>query len=227
MNLFVCCPGDFGKEVLDCARRINESKNRWDKIYFTNETCFIDSSCIGKEIYGAKLFTLDTVTEEYDLNSFEVSIAIGEPLVRKEIYHKLKSNDVKLATLVDNTAIISDTAKLGDGVIILAYCCVSSLAILGNNTVLNFYALIGHDVTLKENCVVSAAVNIGGNCSVGENSFIGMGAQIMQGVTIGKDVIVGIGSVVYNDIPDGVIVLGNPARPMRHNIDKKVFRKLR
>lgn len=224
MDLFVCCPGGFGKEVLDSARRTNKFKNRWDEIYFTNETCFIDSSCIGKEIYGTTLFTLDTVLEKYDLNSFEVSIANGEPLVRKAIYDKLKSNDVKLATLVDNTAIVSDTAKIGEGVIILAYCFVSSSAVIGNNSVLNTNALVGHDVRLGEHCVVSSAVNIGGNCSVGENSYIGMGAQIKERAIIGKEVIVGMGSVVYNDIPDEVIALGNPARPMRRNLDKKVFK---
>jgi acetyltransferase-like isoleucine patch superfamily enzyme len=33
-----------------------------------------------------------------------------------------------------------------------------------------------------------------------------------------------MGSVVYNDIPDQMIALGNPARPMRRNDDKKVFK---
>jgi acetyltransferase-like isoleucine patch superfamily enzyme len=33
-----------------------------------------------------------------------------------------------------------------------------------------------------------------------------------------------MGSVVYNDIPDQMIALGNPARPMRRNDEKKVFK---
>ena len=224
MNLFVCCPGGFGKEVIDSARRINKFKNRWDELYFANETCFIDSSIIGKEIYGTTLFTLDSVLEKYDLSSFEVAIASGEPSVRKAIYENLKANNVKLATLVDNTAIVSETAKLGDGVIVLAACYISSAAILENNVSLNAHALVGHDSILKENCVVSSAVNIGGNCTIGENSYIGMGAQIKQGINIGKDAIIGMGAIVYNDIPDCVIALGNPARPMKNNIDRKVFK---
>ena len=54
-----------------------------------------------------------------------------------------------------------------------------------------------------------------------------MGVLIKEGTVIGKDAIVGMGSVVYNDIPDDVIAVGNPARPMRKNIDKKVFKKLK
>ena len=50
-----------------------------------------------------------------------------------------------------------------------------------------------------------------------------MGAQIKQGVKIGSNTIIGMGSVVYNDIPNNVIALGNPARVSRKNINNKVF----
>ncbi|SLM63741.1 hypothetical protein DAQ1742_02892 [Dickeya aquatica] len=35
--------------------------------------------------------------------------------------------------------------------------------------------------------------------------------------------IVGMGAAVFNDIPDEVIALGNPARILRKNDSKKVF----
>jgi len=43
-------------------------------------------------------------------------------------------------------------------------------------------------------------------------------------VRIGDGVIVGMGSVVFNDLPDNVIALGNPARPMRPNLEQRVFK---
>ncbi len=45
-----------------------------------------------------------------------------------------------------------------------------------------------------------------------------------RGISIGSNSIVGMGSVVYNDIPDGVIALGNPARVARPNQIKKFLR---
>ncbi len=220
MKLFIYCAGGFGREIYDSAKRINESNYKWDEI------CFIDDNVsLGDKFYDAMLFTFDKVLEKYDLNSFEVSIANGEPVVRKSIYDKLKSRNIKLATLVDNTSIVSKTAKIGEGVIVTPYCSISSSAVVGNNIAINTKAIVGHDVRLGEHCVISSLVNLGGACSVGENSYIGMGVQIKEGgIIIGKDVIVGMGSVVYNDIPDEVIALGNPARPMRKNIDKKVFK---
>lgn len=44
---------------------------------------------------------------------------------------------------------------------------------------------------------------------------IGSNATILGGVTIGEGSIVGAGSVVTHDVPDGVIVAGNPARILR------------
>ena len=48
--------------------------------------------------------------------------------------------------------------------------------------------------------------------SVGSNVFIGTGALILKGVQIGNDCIVGANSVVTKNVPDGVVVAGNPAR---------------
>jgi acetyltransferase-like isoleucine patch superfamily enzyme len=44
---------------------------------------------------------------------------------------------------------------------------------------------------------------------------IGSNATILCGVTIGEGAIVGAGSVVTHDVPDGVVVAGNPARIIR------------
>ncbi|MDT5091129.1 MAG: hypothetical protein QOH60_492 [Mycobacterium sp.] len=47
---------------------------------------------------------------------------------------------------------------------------------------------------------------------VGDNVGIGIGAIIMPGVTIGRGAIVGGGAVVTKDVPEGVVVGGNPAK---------------
>jgi acetyltransferase-like isoleucine patch superfamily enzyme len=50
-----------------------------------------------------------------------------------------------------------------------------------------------------------------------------MSVPVKETIKIGKDSIVGMGSVVLRDIQDGMIALGNPARPMKENVSKRVF----
>lgn len=56
--------------------------------------------------------------------------------------------------------------------------------------------------------------------TVGDNVWIGAGVQVMPGVTIGSNVVIGGGSVVVNDIPDGVLAVGDPCRVVRTLTEK-------
>ena len=51
-----------------------------------------------------------------------------------------------------------------------------------------------------------------GKVHIGNNVFIGVNSTILKGVTIGNNVIIGANSLVNKDIPDDVVVAGNPAK---------------
>jgi acetyltransferase-like isoleucine patch superfamily enzyme len=50
---------------------------------------------------------------------------------------------------------------------------------------------------------------------IGAGTWVGARAIVLPGVTIGKRVVVGAGAVVTKDVPDEVLVAGNPARVIR------------
>ncbi|WP_425393687.1 DapH/DapD/GlmU-related protein [Cohnella panacarvi] len=54
---------------------------------------------------------------------------------------------------------------------------------------------------------------------IGENCFVAPGAHIYTaahpGVTIGDNVVVASGAVVTKDVPDNVVVGGNPAKVIK------------
>jgi acetyltransferase-like isoleucine patch superfamily enzyme len=54
--------------------------------------------------------------------------------------------------------------------------------------------------------------NAYGKVRIGNNVYIGAYSIILPGITIGDNVIVGAGSIVTKDIPDNIIVAGNPAK---------------
>lgn len=58
-----------------------------------------------------------------------------------------------------------------------------------------------------------------GVIEVGNRSFIGAFSIVMPNVRIGSDTIIAAGSVVTQNIPDGVVVAGNPARVIKSTAD--------
>ena len=52
---------------------------------------------------------------------------------------------------------------------------------------------------------------------IGDNVVIGTHAQIIGNVTIGNNSIVGAGAIVTRDVPDNVVVVGNPAKILKSN----------
>ena len=82
-------------------------------------------------------------------------------------------------------------------------------------------------ITLGDNCTLAPRVQVYahdastnlllgytkiGKVNIGDCTFVGAGSIILPGVTIGNNVIIGAGSVVSRDVPDGVVVAGNPLK---------------
>ena len=153
-----------------------------------------------------------------------VTIAVGEPELRRLLCIRAEERGLKLSSIFSPRAFISESANIHDGAIVAPFVSVQSEALIERNVSVNTQAIIGHHVRVEEGSVISSQVNLGGASSVGKFSYIGMGALILQGIKIGANSIVGLGSVVYKEIPDQVIALGNPARVARKNVDKQVFK---
>ena len=54
--------------------------------------------------------------------------------------------------------------------------------------------------------------------TIGNNVWLGGRSIITPGVTIGDNVVVAAGAVVVKDVPDNVVVGGNPAKIIKENI---------
>ena len=125
-------------------------------------------------------------------------------------------------TFGDGRIAIADRVYIGDDCVL---SCATSITI-GAET------LLGHGVQIFDNnshptdpaarrsdwrAVVDGSARApidAAPVSIGVGAWIGFGAIVLKGVTIGDEAIVAAGSVVTGDVPAGVTVGGNPARPL-------------
>ncbi|MCL2798097.1 MAG: sugar acetyltransferase [Firmicutes bacterium] len=214
MKLAIYCAGGLGKEVYDLARRNAGEKYR--------EIFFVDDARRTSNFYGAQVKTFNDVTSDGDT---AFAIASGEPFVRGRLWEKIRHSGFLLATIVDGTAVISSSAKLGEGVLINAHVLVSSDALIGGNTYLQPCCYIAHDSAVGENCVISSFCQVSGACVVGDNVFFGVGGCIREKVVVGGGSIIGMGSFVHKNIGEFTVAYGNPARFVRKNDSRRVFKE--
>lgn len=219
MVLFIYGTGGAGVEIYDLAMRNNKVNGKYEAVYFIDD--FMDE----KEYYGTKAIHFTSCKEYIRNDGAEFIIAVGEPSSRRLLFDRIKSAGYSLATLIDTTAIISDTADIAEGCVVNAYAVVSSKVVVKENCLVMFGAIIGHHAVIENNCVICPKATVGGHSNVGAQAFLGLGSSMIQGANIGSEAIVGMGSMVFRDVEDGVTVAGNPARVTKGNSEHKVFVK--
>jgi len=74
----------------------------------------------------------------------------------------------------------------------------------------------GLPLTIGEGVIVGHQVMLHG-CTIGDGTLIGIGAIVLNGARIGRRCIVGAGALVTmgKEFPDGVLIVGAPAKVMR------------
>ena len=83
----------------------------------------------------------------------------------------------------------------------------------------------GIPLTLGDGVTVGHQVMLHG-CTIGDNSLIGIQSVVLNGARIGRNCLVGAGSLVAEgkEFPDGVLILGTPARVVRELTPEQIAR---
>ena len=131
---------------------------------------------------------------------------------RRELIEQAMLLGLALApALVDPTAILPRSVRVGDGSFINAGVVIGALSRIGEGVLVNRAVSIGHHVMVGDFVSIGPGATLAGNIHVGAGALIGAGSTILPSVRIGENAIVSAGSVVRKDVPDGAFVTGNPA----------------
>ena len=200
-TLAILGAGGHGRVVADSAKEAG-----WSDVAFFDDNA---SAHAQVKIRG-------TTNELFErVRSFGgVIVAFGDNRLRLSVYQRLIDAGATLTSVVHPFSFVSRAAAIGSGTVVVAGVVVNAGAQVGMACILNTGCSIDHDSVLADGVHVSPGARIAGQVRVGERTWIGIGASIRHQIVVGSDVVIGAGAAVVNDVPNGVRVVGVPARQM-------------
>ena len=204
----------FGKEVMPLVRQQYPQLNQENFVY-VDDGDKLDNFDDYK-VLNYQQFLQQSATKKC------ITIAIANSQVREKLNAKLVQDNIEIINVIANNALQYDNITMGKGSIICGFVHLTSNIKIGKGFHANIYSYIAHDCVIGDFVTFAPRVSCNGNVHIHDHAYIGTGAVLRQGtpdkpLIIGKGAIVGMGAVVTKDVPAGVTVVGNPARPLIKN----------
>ncbi len=139
----------------------------------------------------------------------------GDCETRLKLARLVREKGFWLATAIHPSAVVAADVVIGPGTVVAAGAVINPGATIGENVIVNTCASVDHDCRVEDGAHVCPGVRLAGNVVVGRAAWVGIGATVVDGARIGSGAIIGAGAIVVDDIPDGVVARGIPARVKR------------
>ncbi len=176
----------------------------------------LDADPSPRTVVGAPVIGDDSALARLRTEGIEEAfVALGGNALRARVGAAARAAGFRLANAVHPGAVVSPSARLGQGVAIMAGVCLNAETRVRDLAIVNTNASVDHDGDLGEACHVAPGCALAGAVTVGARAFLGVGCRAIPGVRIGEDATVGAGAVIVRDLPAGVIAMGVPARVVR------------
>ncbi len=157
---------------------------------------------------------LDEVKAHFD-DLFFVNLITGSTKARYETSRFLAHNGCRFTNMIHPTVDLTMTT-IGVGNYIQEAVIVQAGVHIGNNSSIHIGTLVGHESVIGDSVFIAHGCSISGSVEVGDGVLMGTHATVIPRLKIGKWATVGAGAVVVRDVPDFAVVVGNPARVVRH-----------
>lgn len=129
----------------------------------------------------------DDASQDHDADGFVLGIGAVNPegLARRlDLFRRYAARGWMAPAVVHPSAIVSGSARLGEGSHILAAAVVQPGAAIGAAAIVNTGAIIEHDSALGEGTHVAPGAIVLGGVRVGACAMIGAGAVVLQGASV-------------------------------------------
>ncbi|NQU06716.1 MAG: hypothetical protein HQ568_11530 [Calditrichaeota bacterium] len=199
-----------GQIVTSVIEDINEVESTWEIVGFLN-----DFEEIGSKIGAYPVVGTTSEAFEYADKGLYLHYAMRNAKFARSRIQRFKNMNIPneaFATFIHPTAHVSGNLVIGKGSLLSAQVFLSVGSKISNHNHLYGNSLISHDTTLEDFAWVAGSATVGARCLIGEGAHLGTNCSLREDVKIGAYAIVGIGAVIIQDVGEGDIAVGNPAR---------------
>lgn len=144
-----------------------------------------------------------------------VLLGIGNNHARQKLFNSLKAKGFSLPSIAHPSAIISPSARIGEGSVIMAQAVLNADVHISSGAIINTAAVIEHDCVIEDFVHISPRAALAGGVRVCKFSHIGLGASIIQGKRVGENCVLGAGACLVNDLPSCTTAVGVPAKAIK------------
>ena len=205
-DIYIIGAGGSGKEAADTIRSINKVKKQYNILGFIDaSSSLIDTIINDIPVKGNEAY-LKKVAEKSSEKVYSV-ISIGDPIVKKKIA-EFMGEDVIWENIIHPTAVISDYAVFGEGILIQAQGFVGANAVIGDHVQVNAKSNVSHDSIIGSYSSIMCLCDITGNVTLGDEVYVASSVSVIPGITINKSAKIGAGATVMKDVPPGVTMHG-------------------
>lgn len=203
-KIFVFGAGGHAKVVIDAIMQ-----QKVHQIAFVVDDA---PSLKGENLYGYPVLggKKDLLLQREEISSGIV--AIGCNRTRTAVASWLVENGFKLVTAVHPFTQLAGGVTIGAGTVVMAGVVINSDSHIGTNAIINTRASIDHDCMIGDGAHIAPGSTLCGTVRIGDETLVGAGATVIPNIVVGRNAMVGAGSTVVRDVPDGMTVVGNPAR---------------
>lgn len=125
---------------------------------------------------------------------------LGKSNVREKLWMALKQIGFRLPVVCDPTAILSKSAKIGEGSFIGKGAILNVNASVGKMCIVNTGAILEHDCQVGDFSHISVGTVLCGEVTVGSSVFVGANATVVQCLSIGDGSVVGAGTTIRKNV---------------------------
>jgi UDP-perosamine 4-acetyltransferase len=146
-------------------------------------------------------------------------VAVGDNRLRRKLTNELTEMGFRLPAVVSRHAVVSATATVEDGSIVMHGAVVGPFSRVGRGVIVNTSASVDHDCVVDDFAHLAPGTHLAGEVRIGAGAFLGIGSAAVPGVSAGDWSVVGAGATIISDIPSATTAIGTPARRMRKHHD--------